>query len=165
MGPELLGRLVDQHAAALVLYARQWCPTPEDVVQEALLKLAALPAAPPHVVPWLYAVVRHAALDAARAARRRRRHEARAAEQAPAWFAPADGRGLDAAAAADALTGLPPEEREVVVAHVWGGLTFEQIGEVIGASASTAYRRYAAGLAALRTTLGVVCPSHPCPRN
>ena len=33
MGPELLGRLFDDHAAALVLYARQWCATPEDVVQ------------------------------------------------------------------------------------------------------------------------------------
>ncbi|HZT78720.1 MAG TPA: hypothetical protein VFA26_00740 [Gemmataceae bacterium] len=39
MGPEQLGRLIDQHAAALVLYARQWCAAPEDVVQEALVKL------------------------------------------------------------------------------------------------------------------------------
>jgi RNA polymerase sigma-70 factor (ECF subfamily) len=165
MGPELLGRLIDAHAAALTLYARQWCVAPEDVVQEALLKLAALPALPPHAVPWLYAVVRNLALSAARSARRRRHHEARAAARAPAWFAPADGTGLDADAAAAALERLPPGEREVIVAHVWGGLTFEQIGPLIGASAATAYRRYAAGLAGLRTRLGVPCPSHPSTPN
>src|SRR5438094_2173188 len=46
MGPEVLGRLIDEYAAALVLYARQWCGTPEDVVQDAFLKLMALPAKP-----------------------------------------------------------------------------------------------------------------------
>ena len=44
MDSDLLGRLLDQHAAALTLYARQWCDTPEDVVQEAFLKLAGLRA-------------------------------------------------------------------------------------------------------------------------
>jgi RNA polymerase sigma-70 factor (ECF subfamily) len=159
MGPEQLGRLIDTHAAALTLYARQWCAAPEDVVQESFLKLAALADSPPHVVPWLYAVVRHAALSAARSERRRREHEARAAARAPAWFTPPDGDGLDADAATAALNALPLEEREVVVAHVWGGLTFEQIGSLIGASAATAYRRYAAGLAGLRAKLGVPCPN------
>jgi hypothetical protein len=28
VGPDLLGRLLDRHAAALALYARQWCRTP-----------------------------------------------------------------------------------------------------------------------------------------
>ena len=42
MGPEQLGELVDRHAAALVLYARQWCACPEDVVQTAFLKLVRL---------------------------------------------------------------------------------------------------------------------------
>ena len=37
VGPEILGRLFDEHAAALVLYARQWCESAEDVVQEAFL--------------------------------------------------------------------------------------------------------------------------------
>src|SRR5438309_2325962 len=76
MGPELLGRLLDQHASALVLYARQWCTAPEDVVQEAFLKLVAQPKPPASPVAWLYRVVRNGALSAARAARRRRHHEA-----------------------------------------------------------------------------------------
>jgi DNA-directed RNA polymerase specialized sigma24 family protein len=41
MDPDLLGNLLDQHAAALELFARQWCDVPEDVVQDAFLKLAA----------------------------------------------------------------------------------------------------------------------------
>src|SRR5438045_3731464 len=145
MGPEQLGRLIDAHAAALALYARQWCAAPEDVVQEALLRLAGLPEPPGHAAAWLYAVVRNLAR---RAARRRQRHEAVAAARQPPWFSPPEGDSLDADAAAQALQSLPPDEREVVVAHVWGGLTFEQIGALIGASAATAYRRYAAGLTA-----------------
>jgi RNA polymerase sigma-70 factor (ECF subfamily) len=44
MGPEdrltdWLSSVLAQHGRALVLYARQWCDCPEDVVQEALLEL------------------------------------------------------------------------------------------------------------------------------
>jgi len=160
MAPEPIGRLIDTHAAALTLYARQWCAAPEDVVQEAFVKLAAQVTAPPNVVPWLYTVVRNGALTAARADRRRQKHEATAASRSPAWFVPAEPPGLDAATAANALAQLPLDEREVIVAHLWGGLTFEQIGRLTGSSAATAYRRYAAGLTALRNRLGV-----PCPKN
>src|SRR5215210_477081 len=102
MGPEGLRRLLDAHAAALVLYARQWCATPEDVVQEAFLKLVTQRTPPERVVPWLYRVVRHGALTAARAARRRRHHEGAAAAHAPPWFTAAGPAGLDAEAAAAA---------------------------------------------------------------
>jgi RNA polymerase sigma-70 factor (ECF subfamily) len=163
MGPEPIGHLLDAHAAALTLYARQWCGTPEDVVQEAFLKLAALPAAPPHAVAWLYTVVRRAAISAARSATRRRKHEARAAARAAAWFVPAEPPGLDAAAAQSALADLPLDQREAIVAHLWGGLTFEQVGDLTGSSPATAYRRYAAGLAALRAQLGVPCPNRNSP--
>src|SRR6516162_1775122 len=59
MGPEQLNRLVNEHAAALVLYARQWCAAPEDVVQEAFIKLAARRPSPDNLVGWLYRVVRN----------------------------------------------------------------------------------------------------------
>ncbi|HEX5273558.1 MAG TPA: RNA polymerase sigma factor [Gemmataceae bacterium] len=158
MGPEHLGRLVERHAAALVLYARQWCAAPEDVVQESFLKLVEQRPPPDNPVPWLYRVVRNGAVSAARTQRRRQRHEAAAAARAPAWFV-ADPSGPDAEAAADALRALPLEEREVIVAHLWGGLTFEQIAELAGCSSSTAHRRYAAGLAGLRERLQIPCPN------
>jgi RNA polymerase sigma-70 factor (ECF subfamily) len=156
MGPEQLAELVNRHAAALGLYARQWCSAPDDVVQTAFLKLARQATPPDNVLPWLYRVVRNGAIDAARAARRRQKYEARAAERNPDWFLPPDDpTGLDARAAAAALAELPVEVREVMVAHLWGGLTFEQIADAVGGSATTAYRRYAAGLDLLRDRLGV----------
>ena len=66
MDARRLARLIDETASALVLYARQWTSAPEDVVQEAFVKLAALTSRPDQPVAWLYRVVRNAALTAAR---------------------------------------------------------------------------------------------------
>jgi RNA polymerase sigma factor (sigma-70 family) len=159
--PEFLEGLARAHAAALVLYARQWCGTPEDVVQEAFLKLVVQKSPPNNPVPWLYRVVRNAALAASRAERRRRHHETIAAGRVPAWFVESDIAGLDVGATTAALRSLPPSKSEVLVARIWGGLTFEQIGETVGCSAATAYRTYVAGLSALREKLGVPCPNKP----
>ena len=54
--------------------------------------------------------------------------------------------GLDAETAVAALQRLPVEQREVIVARHWGGLSYEQIAAVAGCSASTAFRRYTAGV-------------------
>jgi RNA polymerase sigma-70 factor (ECF subfamily) len=158
MGPQLLGHLLDTRAAALVLFARQWCATPDDVVQEAFVRLAALPTPPRDAVAWLYRAVRNGALSAARSDRRRKRHEAAAATGE--WFLPTEQSSLDGATAAAAIESLPPEEREVVVAHLWGGLTFGQIGEISGVSSSTAHRRYQSALGSLRAKLRVPCPTN-----
>jgi RNA polymerase sigma-70 factor (ECF subfamily) len=159
MGPERVAELVDRYAAALTLYARQWCACPEDVVQTAFLKLVRLRTPPENLVPWLYRVVRNGAIDASRAAHRRQKYEGAAADHAPQWFTPSeDPTGLDARAATEALASLPAETREIIVAHLWGNLTFEQIAQTIGSSAATCYRRYAAGLEVLRVQLGAVCP-------
>jgi len=64
MGPEHLARLVDEHAAALVLYARQRCANPEDVVQEAFLRLVEQRQAPDSPAAWLFRVVRNLAVSA-----------------------------------------------------------------------------------------------------
>jgi RNA polymerase sigma factor (sigma-70 family) len=165
MGPEELGRLVDEHAAALVLYARQWCAAPEDVVQEAFLKLVIQKVPPDSPLPWLYRVVRNEAISTGRRERRRQRYETKAAAQAPAWFTPAETPAIDDQAAEKALAALPLEQREVIVAHVWGGLTFEQIGQVMETSSSSAHRWYLAGLSALRERLGIPCPTKHQIRN
>lgn len=161
MRPDELNRLVDEYAAALVLFARQWCAAAEDVVQEAFVKLAAQNCPPKNVGGWLYRVVRNGALAAARAERRRRRHESAASRRAHNWFTPSHSTRLDAEIATAALQSLPLDQREILVAHLWGGLTFEQIGELVGVSSSTAHRRYLAGLSALRERLRVSCPNDP----
>ncbi|HTU20579.1 MAG TPA: sigma-70 family RNA polymerase sigma factor [Gemmataceae bacterium] len=151
-------RLLDRHGPALVLYARQWCDTPEDVVQEAFLKLVSLRQPPRAVVPYLYRIVRNAALDARKAARRRQRRES-AMARTIRWFVEPEIEGLDEAIAVAALQRLPDEEREVIVARLWGGLSFEEIASVAGCSTSTAFRRYNAGIDALRKELRIPCPN------
>src|SRR3954447_21439208 len=86
IGPEILGRLFDEHAAALVLYARQWSDRPEDVVQDAFLALARQAVRSESVVPWLYRTVRNGSISASRGDSRRRRREASFSGQ-EAWFA------------------------------------------------------------------------------
>jgi RNA polymerase sigma-70 factor (ECF subfamily) len=153
--PHDLGRLYRQHAPALRLYARQWPGSAEDLVQDAFVALARQNPPPDQVLPWLYHVVRTGAAAAARSAFRRRRRES-AASAPEAWFTPADDR-LDAAEAARALADLPLENREVIVARLWGGLTFDEVARLVGCSLPTAHRRYHAGLAELRTRLGSPC--------
>ncbi|WP_337176550.1 sigma-70 family RNA polymerase sigma factor [Paludisphaera sp.] len=159
MDPDAIGRLLDRHEAPLTLFARQLCDAPEDVVQEAFLRLADLDREPDDPGAWLYRVARNLALDASRAAGRRRRHEARAAAASPGWFDPAPIDGPEPAEAEAALRSLPVEEREVIVAHLWGGLTFERVGRAIGVSSSTAHRLYARGLQTLRERMGASCPT------
>ena len=163
MSPHEFARLVDKHGPALILYARQWAPAPEDVVQDAFLKLVALAAEPREVVPWLYRVVRNAAIDAGKADRRRH-HREQAVARPEHWFVETKMHGFDAAKAIEALKHLPGEQREIIVARLWGGLSFEQIGTTAGCSASTAFRRFSAGIDSLRQELGVSWPN-PSPNS
>jgi len=158
--PELLGRLFDRYAAALELFARQWCDCPEDVVQEALIELVGQSRTPNDAAAWLYRVVRNRAITASRSSQRRRRHETAAGGDRPVAFERSAADRIDAGVAAAALESLAIELREVVVARIWGGLTFQQIGQLVGVSDSAAHRRYESGLLALRQKLRV-----PCPKN
>ena len=155
ISPELIATLFDRHAAALELFAAQWISTPADVVQEAFLQLVRQGRVPDRPAAWLYRVVRNGAISAARRDARRSRNEQAAIGQARLRFE-ADGESpLDAELAARALEALADEKREVVIARVWGGLTFEEIGEFAAISSSEAHRRYEAALASLRKKLGV----------
>ncbi len=59
MESEWLRMLMDRLAAALELYARQWCDEPEDVVQEAFVKLTEQAATAFNPAAWLFRTVRH----------------------------------------------------------------------------------------------------------
>lgn len=155
LDPELLERLLNQHAAALELFARQWTPAPEDCVQEAFLELVRQRPTPDNITAWLYRVVRNRAISASRSSRRRRKHEAAAALESRGWFAPARVELVDEETLSRALSLLADQHREVIVARIWGGLSFEQISEVVGTSVSSAHRRYHAGLRELRERLGI----------
>lgn len=162
MGPELLSELLDRHTAALVLYARQWSTTAEDVVQDVFVKLLAQRPAPSNPVAWLYRVVRNDAVSSARSERRRERHERAAGRLTPTWFCPSEER-LDVETVTAALQDLPIEQREVIVVHLWGGQTFQQVADLIGTTASSAHRWYLAGLTTLRERLRLPCPKKSLP--
>ena len=67
MTPRQLGDLIDRLGPALVLYARQWAAAPEDVVQDAFLRLVEARRPPDDPAAWLFAVVRNRAMDLAKA--------------------------------------------------------------------------------------------------
>ncbi len=154
---ELLSKLLDEHGAALVLYAQQWCAAPEDVVQEAFIQLIQQHPLPNNVVGWLYRVVRNGAVSASRATARRDRHEASAARRRGSWFSMSLDETIDADTTTTALQLLSIEDREVIVLRIWGGRSFDEIAALIGKSTSTAHRRFEAALEALR----VACLSQP----
>ena len=157
-----LDALLDRHAGGLRVYAAsRGHRDPDDAVQEAFCRLAVhLRTGPPpaDAAGWLFRTVRNLAVDRHRRAVRRRRRERAAAS--PDWFTPDPAAAVDAAAAEAALGELCEQRREAVVLHLWGGLSFQQIGELTATSASTAHRRYAAGIRELQIKLGATCPTH-----
>ena len=157
IGPETLGRLFDAHAPALRLYARQWCEgaDADDAVQEAFVSLARQGALPDQVGAWLHRVVRNAAISASRGRKRRNQREA-AVSTGEAWFSSVDDQ-IDARSATRYLGELDEETREVIVARLWGGLTFDQIARLQGCSLTTAHRRYRGGLSRLHERLERPC--------
>ena len=170
MEPERIGELLDRLGPGLALFARQWSDSPEDVVQEAFVALALLREDPEVPSAWLYRAVRNGAINSGIAERRRRQRELVAGSRRTRWFTPAEfpinpSAALDLDAVQTALAGLVDPQREVIVAHLWGGLTFEQIADLVQTSASSAHRLYQAGLMTLRERLGVPCRSTTLPHK
>lgn len=151
--PERLGQLVVDHWARLVLFARQRCAAPEDVVQEAFLKLFRQDRWPDDAVAWLYRVVRNLSLNSNRRQARLARREASVAGERPNWFHAGPASLLDGIEATTALNRLNADLREVIVLRIWCDRSFSAIGELTETSAATALRRFRDGLAELRAAL------------
>ena len=94
---------------ALVLYARQWCRTPEDAVQEAFIDLSNCSSEPTYPKAWLYTTTRRKAQNIARAESRHRNHleqliQGRGADRADEyWLEPKTRNQI---AASEVLEGL-----------------------------------------------------------
>jgi RNA polymerase sigma-70 factor (ECF subfamily) len=154
-------RLVETAYAPLLLYARQWDDEgAEDAVQTALLRFlqefglrefsTGGKALPDNPTGWLFKVVRNERNHRFRKEKVRREHNQRYAEMRETWFIPTPETTIDAQAAAESLRKLPLENREVIVAKIWGDLSFEEIAELLGTSRSTVHRRYVEGLKELK---------------
>ncbi|MDP6524031.1 MAG: sigma-70 family RNA polymerase sigma factor [Kiritimatiellia bacterium] len=149
-------KLIDEHGAKLVLYARQWCDSlvdAEDAVQTAVVKLWKKHEADESLpLGRVFVAVKHAAIDTVRSSKRRRLRELKANEEE------LEGTSLFEAAEIEeerrkliehALGRLPVEQREVIVMKIWSEMTFKEIGRALGISQNTAAARYRYGLRAL----------------
>lgn len=129
----------------------------DDVVQETWLTLIERP--PRHATSpqgWLRSVLRNAARHSARSRRRRTAHEGTAAAQ-PRSSVPTPDEALDRALTRrrvhDAVLGLTPMHREVILLHYFEDVPAEAIARQLGVPAATVRTRLHRAREALRQEL------------
>ena len=149
MDSQQIKQLTDRYGASLVLYARQWCNQPDDALQNALVDLLQLEVPPDDMVAWLFTTVRRRAHNIARTEIRTASRHAAASRTRQAWFEADEDRRIVAAEIERSLESLPDLERQIVVARIWGELSFEQIGQIVDKSSSSTHRRYKHALSLL----------------
>ncbi len=96
---------------------------------------------------YLFGCVRNAILN------ERKRQERSSPLDDSAWFSPPDQDYTAEQNLRLALAALPGDQRQVVVLHVWGELTFSQIGDLLEVSSNTAASRYRYALGKLRDSM------------
>src|SRR5664279_2106690 len=147
-------RLYDEHAqplyAFLLNFTRDEADT-RDLLQEIFVKLARDPKLLDGVRDeraFLIRLAHNAAIDLMRRrGTRERTKENFAAEAVSPFAATADpDQNIFSNELANALAGLPAEQRAVVHLKLWEGLTFEQIAETLDIPLNTAASRYRYGL-------------------
>jgi RNA polymerase sigma-70 factor (ECF subfamily) len=150
LAPELLGYL-----RALTREATR----ADDLLQETFLQLhrarhTYLPGRP--VKPWVYAIARNVFLMSRRAAGRRGRHEVLAEEELPEVPVPPEVATLgERDAVRRAVASLPPDRRESLLLHHVFGMSFKEVGAVLGLSEGAAKLRAHRAMVALREAMGV----------
>jgi RNA polymerase sigma-70 factor (ECF subfamily) len=151
--------LYRRHGAALVLFATAMTgerARAQDAVHQVFAKLLAQGSLnqATDAKAYLFASVRNAILNDAKARRREVALDAGAA-----LFEPPHRDHAAELRLRQALVALDDGQREVTVLHIWGELTFAEIGEVLGVSPNTAASRYRYALARLRKAM---CARESC---
>lgn len=129
----------------------------EDMLQETFLQLHRAratyqPGRP--VKPWVYAIARNVFLMHRRAAARRGRHEVLAEEELPDLPVAAEVESLaDRDLLRRALAQLSENRREALLLHHFMGLSFREVGAVLGISEGAAKVRAHRATARLREML------------
>ncbi len=147
---ELLYR---QHGSALLLFAVAITgerSRAQDVVHHVFLNLiekGSLGRAADKKA-YLFASVRNAALNEGKL-----RERTAPLDCDSAWFDPPDRDYMGEQNLRRAVGALPDDQREVIVLHIWGELTFSQISELLSISSNTAASRYRYALAKLRDSI------------
>jgi RNA polymerase sigma-70 factor (ECF subfamily) len=131
----------------------------DDLLQETFLQLHRVRhtyQSPRPVKPWVYAIARHVFLMNRRAAYRRGRHEAIADETLPDVPVAPEVESLgDRDAVERALANLPAARREPLVLHHMLGMSFKEVGAVLGISEGAAKVRAHRALTEIREAMGL----------
>jgi RNA polymerase sigma-70 factor, ECF subfamily len=150
--------LYRQHGAALLLFAAAITgerSRAQDALHQVFLKLIE-DGKLRHALDkkaYLFACVRNAVLNEAKVRNRHTPLDPDSARSTSAWFTPPDRDYAAEHNLRRALGILPDEQREVIVLHMWGELTFAQIAGLLEISANTAASRYRYALAKLRESM------------
>jgi len=166
----VLRRLHEEHGAALLSFASRLTHNPDlarDVVQDVLLRAWRHPEIDGSderaTRAWLFTVTRNLVIDRWRSAAHR--HETVADVAALAERTPvaedATSTALDRWLITDALRGLSPQHRAVVVAAHYEGRSVAEIARALGVPEGTVKSRLHYGLRSLRLALqekGVTAP-------
>jgi RNA polymerase sigma-70 factor (ECF subfamily) len=145
-------RLYEAHGRVLLAYACSLVrnvPAAEDILHQVFARLLREPVVidgPP--LPYLCRAVRNTVLND----RRSRARESALGEDEH-WLEAPPGMVDSVLAVEQAMATLPSEQREVVVLHIWGGLTFQEVAGVLAIPANTAASRYRYALSKLRETM------------
>jgi len=97
---------------------------------------------------YLFACVRNAALNDSKL-----RDRNAPLDPDSAWFSPPDRDYAGEQNLRRALEALPSDQRQVMVLHIWGELTFSQISDLLDLSSNTVASRYRYALAKLRDSM------------
>ena len=149
----LIEQIIQKHSGSLVLYARQWCTSPDDAVQEAFIDFVKLIDFPADPVAWLFKTTRYKAMNQTRSNIRRDRYQRQAMEIRDTWFVEPQQTELELQELEIELQKLTAIEREIIVAKVWGELSFAQISELVDVPTTTAFRIYREALKQLAQRL------------
>jgi RNA polymerase sigma factor (sigma-70 family) len=162
IAPEKLSDLLDRHWGPLLAWVGPCGGAAEDIVQQAFVALAGERCEPDNAVAWLYKTSRNLALNERRSAERRRRRQHVVAKPEVG----ASQRPDTSHEVLELLESLEDELREIVVAKIWGGLTFEEVAQVVQQPRATVWRHYNVALARLREIIEPtekVSPKPECP--
>lgn len=152
--PEELCTLVDTHFSTLLVFARQFSiSAAEDLVQDAFLQLvkrSQWEGRPDQPLAWLFQVVRNAAIDRHRKETRQQRHEETLQQDENLRFLLPNDAAEKTEEIEAMLALLTPQKREIVVARIWGSLSFDEIAVLLGLSRTTAFRHYTEALETMK---------------
>lgn len=129
----------------------------QDAIHQVFLKLIENDslAAAVDKKAYLFACVRNSLLN------ERKREERLAPLDADSiWFSPPSQDFAEEERLRRALLLLPNDQRQVIVLHIWGEMTFLQISNLLGISANTTASRYRYALDKLRDSM--TAKENPC---